>query len=335
MKHQNSLFRNFMTGHFIFIILPMFFIFLFLGFVGISVINENHVEVNRFYMILLLFAFIIVAFVIMSWIFFLKLRKRLIRLQESMAISADNETFPKPVPIQTDRMDEIDQLGNSFNWMISQLEDSKIREYEEELLRRNLIANLSHDLRTPLTILRGHVSRLHKESLSIEGKESIVEIDHTITRVDDLMDDLLAYTLLTSGKYPFQPSSTDIIRLVRASVAAWYPVFEEKKIQFDVDLPTEETFYWEVDSKWVTRVLDNLFQNILRHAATGKYASIVVDDKKEQIIILDKGPGMDQSSDKSGVGIGLSISNYMLEKMKLKAQFLTNENGTKVVISRA
>lgn len=324
-----------MTGHFIFIILPMFFIFLFLGFVGISVINENHVEVNRFYMILLLFAFIIVAFVIMSWIFFLKLRKRLIRLQESMAISADNETFPKPVPIQTDRMDEIDQLGSSFNWMISQLEDSKTREYEEELLRRNLIANLSHDLRTPLTILRGHVSRLHKESLSIEGKESIVEIDHTITRVDDLMDDLLAYTLLTSGKYPFQPSSTDIIRLVRASVAAWYPVFEEKKIQFDVDLPTEETFYWEIDPKWVTRVLDNLFQNILRHAATGKYASIVVDDKKEQIIILDKGPGMNQSPDKSGVGIGLSISNYMLEKMKLKAQFLTNENGTKVVISRA
>lgn len=323
-----------MTGHFIFIILPMFFIFLFLGFVGISVINENHVEVNRFYMILLLFAVIIVAFVIMSWIFFLKLRKRLIRLQESMAISADNETFPKPVPIQTDRMDEIDQLGSSFNWMISQLEDSKTREYEEELLRRNLIANLSHDLRTPLTILRGHVSRLHKESLSIEGKESIVEIDHTITRVDDLMDDLLAYTLLTSGKYPFQPSSTDIIRLVRASVAAWYPVFEEKKIQFDVDLPTEETFYWEIDPKWVTRVLDNLFQNILRHAATGKYASIVVDDKKEQIIILDKGPGMDQSSDKSGVGIGLSISNYMLEKMKLKAQFLTDENGTKVVISR-
>lgn len=335
MKHRNSLFRSFMTGHFIFIILPMFFIFLFLGFVGISVINENHVEVNRFYMILLLFAVIIVAFVIMSWIFFLKLRKRLIRLQESMAISADNETFPKPVPIQTDRMDEIDQLGSSFNWMISQLEDSKTREYEEELLRRNLIANLSHDLRTPLTILRGHVSRLHKESLSIEGKESIVEIDHTITRVDDLMDDLLAYTLLTSGKYPFQPSSTDIIRLVRASVAAWYPVFEEKKIQFDVDLPTEETFYWEIDPKWVTRVLDNLFQNILRHAATGKYASIVVDDKKEQIIILDKGPGMNQSPDKSGVGIGLSISNYMLEKMKLKAQFLTNENGTKVVISRA
>lgn len=101
-----------------------------------------------------------------------------------MAISADNETFPKPVPILTDRMDEIDQLGNSFNWMINQLEDSKTREYQEELLRRNLIANLSHDLQTPLTVLRGHVSRLHKESLGIEGKESIVEIDHTITRSD-------------------------------------------------------------------------------------------------------------------------------------------------------
>lgn len=149
------------------------------------------------------------------------------------------------------------------------------------------------------------------------------------------MDDLLSYTLLTSGKHPFHPTSTDIVRLVRASVAEWYPAFEEKEIQLDVDLPTEKTFYWEADPKWMTRVLDNLFQNILRHAAEGKYTNIVVDVEKELIIVADRGPGMDNSSYEGGAGIGLTASNYMLKKMKLKANFTSNKNGTRVAIGRA
>ena len=323
-------------GHFLFIFFPLILLSTIFPAVEFSGINEENLNtLNLFYVILLLFGFIIVAFVVISWLFFLRLRKRLTRLQEVMSFSANNNSFPKPISVQTDRMDEIDQLGSSFNWMIQQLEDSRKREYEEELLRHRLIANLSHDLRTPLTILRGHITRLNKESMSFEGQDSLAEMNHTITRVGDLMDDLLSYTLLTSGKHPFHPTSTDIVRLVRASVAEWYPAFEEKEIQLDVDLPTVKTFYWEADPKWMTRVLDNLFQNILRHAAEGKYTNIVVDVEKELIIVADRGPGMDNSSYEGGSGIGLSASNYMLKKMKLKADFTSNENGTRVAIGRA
>lgn len=335
MKQTRSLFRHFLKGHFLFIFFPPIVLFFFSAFIGFSLKGVELHTLNPFFVVLLLFGFIFVVFVVTSWLFFLRLRKRLTRLQEVMSFSANNNSFPKPISVQTERMDEIDQLGSSFNWMIQQLEDSRKREYEEELLRHRLIANVSHDLRTPLTILRGHVTRLNKESISLEGQNSLTEMNHTITRVGDLMDDLLSYTLLTSGKYPFQPTLTDIGRLVRASVAAWYPVFEEKEIQLDVDLPTEETFYWEADPKWMSRVLDNLFQNILRHAAEGKYAHIVVDVETEQIIVADRGPGMDNSSYERGAGIGLSTSNYMLKKMKLKADFTSNENGTRVAIGRA
>ncbi|QTD39421.1 HAMP domain-containing sensor histidine kinase [Sporosarcina sp. Te-1] len=335
MKQSGSLFHRFLLGHFLFIFLPPIVLILLLMPIGFTVNDEDLHTVNQFYFILLLLGFIIVAFVVMSWLFFLRLRKRLTRLQEVMSFSAATNSFPPPLSVPTDRMDEIDQLGSSFNWMIQQLEDSRKREYEEEELRHRLIANLSHDLRTPLTILRGHVTRLHKESMSSEGQHSLTEMNHTITRVGDLMDDLLSYTLLTSGKHPFNPTSTDIGRLVRASVAAWYPVFEEKEMQLDVELPTEETFYWEVDPAWMTRVLDNLFQNVLRHAAEGKYANIIVDVEKEQFIIADRGPGMDHASDEHGAGIGLSASQYMLKNMKLKADFTSNENGTRVTIGRA
>ncbi|MNM61657.1 putative sensor histidine kinase TcrY [compost metagenome] len=335
MKQTRSLFRHFLKGHLLFIFLPPIVLIFFFAFVEVSFYGEELNTFNLFYGILFLFGFIIVAFVTLSWMFFFRLRKRLTDLQEVMSFSANNNSFPKPISVQMDRMDEIDQLGSSFNWMIQQLEDSRKREHEEELLRHRLIANLSHDLRTPLTILRGHVTRLNKELVSPEGQNSLTEMNHTITRVGDLMDDLLSYTLLTSGKHPFEPASTDIGRLVRASVAAWYAVFEEQEFQLDVDLPAEETFYWEADPKWMTRVLDNLFQNILRHAAEGKYANIVVDVEKELIIVADRGPGMDNSSYERGAEIGLSTSNYMLKKMKLKADFTSNENGTRVAIGRA
>lgn len=334
MKQNKSLFRRFLKVHFLFIFFPLLMLIFFTAFVPVS--NEKEMNMlNLFYFTVILFGFIIVAFVVISWLFFLRLRKRLTRLQEAMSFSANNNSLPKPIFVQTDRMDEIDQLGSSFNWMIQQLENSRKREYEEELLRHRLIANLSHDLRTPLTILRGLITRLNKESMSFEGQGSLAEMNHTITRVGDLMDDLLSYTLLTSGKHPFHPTSTEIVRLVRASVAEWYPAFEAKEIQLDVDLPTEKTFYWEADPKWMTRVLDNLFQNILRHAAEGKYTNIVVDVEKELIIVADRGPGMDNSSFEGGAGIGLSASNYMLKKMKLKADFTSNENGTRVAIGRA
>lgn len=337
MKQSRSLFRRFLKVHFLFIFFPPILLIFFSAFVGFSgsVHEEDLNTLYLFYTSVLLFGFITVAFVVLSWFFFLKLRKRLTRLQELMSFSTKNNSFPKPVPVQSDRMDEIDRLGSSFNWMIQQLEDSRKREYEEELLRHRLIANVSHDLRTPLTILRGHVTRLNKESMSLEGQNSLTEINQTITRVGDLMDDLLSYTLLTSGKHPFEPVTTDIVRLVRASVAAWYPVFEEQGIQLDVDLPADETFYWEADPKWMTRVLDNLFQNIIRHAGEGKYANIVVDEEQEQIIVADRGPGLDNSSYEHGAGIGLSTCHYMLRKMKLKADFTSNEDGTSVAIGRA
>ncbi|MBQ4898063.1 HAMP domain-containing histidine kinase [Paenibacillus sp. Marseille-P2973] len=336
MKQNRSLFRRFLKVHFLFIFLPPILLIFISAFFGVSDIHENNVNtLHLFYVTVLLFVFIIVAFVALSWLFFLKLQKRLASLQEVMSSSAITNSFPKPISVQADRMDEIDQLGSSFNWMIQQLKESRKQAYEEELLRHRLIANLSHDLRTPLTIMRGHVTRLNKEPISLEGQHSLTEINHTITRVGDLMDDLLSYTLLTSGKQPFEPVSTDIGRLVRAAVAAWYPVFEEHGIQLDVDLPADETFYWEADPKWMTRVLDNLFQNIVRHAAEGKYAHIAVDVKRELIIVADRGPGLDKSSHGGGAGIGLSTCDYMLNKMNLKADFTSNEDGTNVAISRA
>ncbi|MEH7390127.1 sensor histidine kinase [Bacillus sp. JJ1474] len=293
-------------------------------------VTGRQIQEDYSYIIVVLIFAILAIFIFISWIFFYKIRKRLLRLRQAMSSPAENGI---PDPISLEKKDEIGQLEGSFNEMIHQLESSRQRELEEETLRRQLIANLSHDLRTPLTTIRGHAYSLKKEPLSAQGKESLDLIDNKIGYLSQLIENLLSYTLLTSGKYPYDPRRVDIVRLVKTSFAAWYPVFEHLHFEMSIDLP-ERTFYWEIDSQWLERVLDNFYQNVHRHAKEGKYIGVKVDTELEQIIIEDHGSGMSGESTGKGAGIGLSIVSLMLKDMGLEWMAETGEAGTNIRIQR-
>ena len=89
---------------------------------------------------------------------------------------------------------------------------------------------------------------------------------------------------------------------------------------------------WEVDPQWVHRVLDNLFQNIYRHAKSGQFVAVRIEN--ETIVIEDHGPGMKGKSSQKGVGVGLSIVSLMLKEMQLDWNIETSEHGTIMTIQR-
>lgn len=269
-------------------------------------------------------------FVLISALFFFRIRSRLLQLSEAMTTPAEHG-IPRPVEVK--RNDEIGQLETAFNEMIHQLEQSRRREREEEALRRQLIANLSHDLRTPLTAIRGHAYRLAQEELSADGRKSAQLIDRKISHMDRLIDNLLSYTMLSAGRYPYHPKETDIVRLVRNLCAGWYPTFEREGFEIDIDLP-EEAILWSVDPLWMERVLDNVFQNVLRHAKSGRYLGVRIgrEEGTAYIAVADRGPGMTGTSEEKGAGIGLSIADLMLKEMKLEWDFDSTPSGTTVKI---
>ena len=251
--------------------------------------------------ILLVFGF----FIFISWLFFRRIQKRLLRLQSSITDSAG--VIPNPVKVGT--KDEIGQLERSFNEMVQQLEESRKREQEEERLRRELIANLSHDLRTPLTTIRAHSYSLSKEQLSEEGQQSMLIIDKKIAYVSRLIDNLLSYTLLAAGKYSYNPESVNVTRLVREAIAAWYPHFEKEDFEIEIDLNEEEKeVVWFVDRNWLERILDNLFQNVSRHASSGKYIGVRLLHTSQGtcISISDKGLASSSHPQKIKMASGLA-----------------------------
>ncbi|SMF36246.1 Signal transduction histidine kinase [Paenibacillus barengoltzii] len=283
---------------------------------------------NRFYGVFI--AILLGAFVLLSYLFFSDIRKRLLRLEAGMTRPGPDGL---PSPIEEGRPDEIGRLELAFNHMVFALKDSRQREREEEELRKSLISHLSHDLRTPLTVLGSHLYSLRQESLSEQGKQSLALMETKISDLSGLMDHLLSYNLLSSGRYAMSLERLDILRIVRESAAAWYPVWEKNGITADIELP-EQPIYWNVDAQGFRRVLDNLFQNLVRHAGSGRYAGIAVEpyEGTTALTISDHGPGMGSVSANGGAGLGLQIVDLLLREMGLARATISSEAGTKVYI---
>lgn len=293
--------------------------------------NANEQVRDKYnYILVIGMGVILAAFIFVSWIFFYRIRKRLLRLQQAMTVPTETRI---PHTLHVGKLDEIGNLEQSFNGMISKLQEARKREQEEEELRRSLIANLSHDLRTPLTTIRGHAYQLQKEPMSENGRQSLELIDRKISFLAELIENLLSYSQLSSGKYPYHSENLDVVRQIRTSIANWYPVFEREGFDIEIEM-TDERVSYNLDQQWFERILDNFFQNILRHAKTGKYIGIKLQRKEKGhlLVIEDKGPGMDSPSLEKGTGMGLTIVSLMLKEMRLNWEIESTNKGTKIYI---
>ncbi|MFD1362904.1 histidine kinase dimerization/phospho-acceptor domain-containing protein [Lentibacillus salinarum] len=293
----------------------------------------DNVTSDRIWIYSVTFLVLIVLFMMVSLIFFRQIRKRLLNLQQAMAIR-DVDNLPVVTDVKKD--DEIGELETAFNNMVNELRESREREQEEEQLRRELIANLSHDLRTPLTKMRALTDAITKENLSQDGHQAVQRLEGSIDSIDRLIENLMSYTLLTASKLNYQPEKTDVIRHVRSSVASWYPLFEQENFEIDVHLEPFETNDWQIDPLWMDRVLDNLLQNVIRYAKDGRYIGVFTETTSDYdaIIITDRGPGMDNKGPEKGAGIGLSIVDMMVRQMGLDWDVKSDERGTAVRIKK-
>ncbi|WP_223285576.1 sensor histidine kinase [Paenibacillus sp. PL91] len=267
---------------------------------------------------------------LLSFLFFYRIRIRLVRLEAAMTVEGESGI---PSGIISGKNDEIGRLEQSFNTMSSQLKTMRESERLEEELRKQLIANLSHDLRTPLTVIRQHVHTLLKMP-SDPSHGSLRIINRKLDDIGKLMDNLLSYTLLSAGKYPMEIKDIDIAEELRNAAADWYPVFEEEGLEIEIEMP-EQPVMWRIDPFWFRIIVDNLFQNVIRHAKAGRYIGIFCCEHNGEMVVAirDHGPGIAYRSDAKGAEIGLSIVSLMIKDMNLQWKIDSENIGTTVYIS--
>jgi signal transduction histidine kinase len=225
--------------------------------------------------------------------------------------------------VQSNQLDELDQLALTFNQMADKLEKT-------EIMRRQLIGDVTHELRTPLAAIKGYMEGLIDGVLPATP-ETYQQVHSEADRLQRLVNDLQELSRVEAGAYPLKIESVSPVNLIEAVVSHLNQQFEEKGIQLekklDLNLPNISA-----DKDRILQVLTNLVGNALQYTPTGGSAVITATRVKNEIVIsiTDSGIGISPDhlpyifkrfyrTDKSrarasgGSGIGLTIAKALVK----------------------
>ena len=233
---------------------------------------------------------------------------------------------------------------------------------EEELKSQNmkseLITNVSHDLKTPLTAIITYVNLLKDESISEEERKKYIDIlDRKSLRLKQLIEDLFEVSKANSGNIKIEKKMLNLTELVRQAAFELEDRLKEAQIDCRVSVPEQE-IHLELDGEKTYRCLENLLTNVCKYALPGTRAYLNLYDKGDQAEIVLKNISRDELTmdveelterfmrgDKSrnteGSGLGLAIVKSFVELQggsfhieadgdlfKAKMSFQKTENGT-------
>lgn len=208
------------------------------------------------------------------------------------------------------------------------LDKAVAEKIKSEQLKAELITNVSHDIKTPLTSIINYVDLMKKEDIDNEKvKEYLNVVDKQSMRLKKLTEDVIEASKASTGNINVEIISLNISEILSQSLGEYENKFEQKNLHI-VYNDTEEPQYVLADGKLLWRVLDNLFSNIYKYSLEGTRVYIDIDEGNEDIKIIMKNVSENQlniSSDElmqrfvrgdvsrntSGNGLGLSIAESL------------------------
>lgn len=220
---------------------------------------------------------------------------------------------------------------------------------KSERLKTELITNVSHDIKTPLTSIINYVDLLKKENIVDEKiKEYIQILDSKSQRLKKLTEDLVEASKVSSGNIKLNIEEINIKELINQSIGEFKDRFENKQLKIETTMPNEEVKI-KADSRYMYRIIENLFSNITKYAQENSRVYIDIMNKNNEIEIDIKNISKERlniSSDElmqrfvrgdksrytEGSGLGLSIAKSLAELQKGKFDIVIDGDLFKVIM---
>lgn len=232
--------------------------------------------------------------------------------------------------IPLDGNKELATLAQSVNNIADGLSKAVEREVKAERMKAELITNVSHDLRTPLTSLITYIDLLKQEGLTSEHAMKYLDIlDQKTQRLKTLTEGLIEAAKAASGNMTVRLEQLDMGALLTQGLGELAEQIEASGLDFRVSCP-ETKLYVQADGRLLWRVLENLLQNILKYALPESRVYVVVTEQAEQVVLtlknisaeplniepselLERFKRGDESRHGEGSGLGLSIAKSLTE----------------------
>ena len=219
---------------------------------------------------------------------------------------------------------ELEELGENINHLKQGMEKAINESIKAERLKTDLITNVSHDLKTPLTSIINYTDLLKKEKIENENAKKYIDIlEKKSKKLKILTEDLIEVSKISSGNETVALEKIDFKELILQANGEFAEKFEEKNLEVISNLPKEAVIV-DLDGKKMWRVLENLYQNVYKYSLenTRVYVDLIVNDhivftikniSKEKLNILpdelmERFIRGDSSRHTGGNGLGLSIA---------------------------
>ena len=281
--------------------------------------SENFIQMEHLFVVASLISFTITG------LFTYYLSKRItapLREMNRVALHIARGQFDQRVKIQTH--DELGELGETFNYMAQELAGL-------DQMRKDFVANVSHDLRSPLTSIHGFVRAFLDDTIPNERKRHYFMIMKEQTeRMIKLINDLLDMARIEAGQLEIRPVSFNLSELVRQVVARMEPEFVNNQLNVELISEAVQDIHVLADPDRIDQVIVNLIQNAIQFSSPASSVEVILKKAEQAMIsIRDYGSGIRQAdieaiwarfykadkarTKKTGAGLGLSIVKHILD----------------------
>ena len=244
--------------------------------------------------------------------------------------------------------DEFSAMAANLNKMSSDIRKLMDKEREAERTKNELITNVAHDLRTPLTSIIGYLELLAGNTqIPQEMQHKYIEIAYSKSRrLEKLIEDLFGFTKLNYGKIAMHIGQIDIVKLLEQLLEEAYPNFEEKNLSYDLQSNVPAQII-SADGNLLARLFDNLIGNAIKYGADGKRVLVKIHGEEDtvtvsvtnfgRVIPADELPLLfnkfyrveqSRSATTGGTGLGLAIAKEIVDMHGGTIRVASDLNGT-------
>ena len=237
------------------------------------------------------------------------------------------------VTVEVEGDDEFSSMAANLNKMVEDLKELMDKERESERTKNELITNVAHDLRTPLTSIIGYLELLSGDvKLEPEIQKKYINIAYVKTkRLEKLIEDLFGFTKMNYGKLSMHVGQVDVVKLLSQLLEEFYPSFVDKNLSYELQ-SNVPVMVSTADGNLLARLFDNLINNAIKYGADGKRIMVKLhaDDEIVTVSVINYGyviPAdelplifnkfyrveQSRSTNTGGTGLGLAISKNIVD----------------------